>query len=181
MRRRPLYLQATDDLKALLDERNYQIGEALPSAEKLAKHLGVSRATLREALAYLEQQGRVVRRQGVGTFVTRATGAHLLYGLEQLTSFRSLAAAAGLDFETIERDVSIVEPDSEQSALFNMQPGAQLARVQWVPAFDGTRVAYIDSLIPANRIDFDTLLCTEASLLEFLTRTSRNQQGSDLQ
>ncbi|HET59696.1 MAG TPA: GntR family transcriptional regulator, partial [Chloroflexi bacterium] len=50
-------------------------GERLPSEPKLAQSLGVSRATLREAMRAFEQQGIIRRRQGVGTFVISHTHA----------------------------------------------------------------------------------------------------------
>ena len=44
-------------------------GEKLKSEPELAASLGVSRATLREAMRSFEGQGLIRRRQGVGTFV----------------------------------------------------------------------------------------------------------------
>ena len=41
----------------------------LPSEPDLARRMGVSRATLREAMRSFEVQGLIRRRQGVGTFV----------------------------------------------------------------------------------------------------------------
>ena len=46
-------------------------GGQLKSEPQLAQELGVSRATLREAMRTFETQGLLRRRQGVGTFVTR--------------------------------------------------------------------------------------------------------------
>src|SRR5438309_7340880 len=45
------------------------VGTQLPSEPKLAAELGVSRATVRDALRALEQEGLVRRVQGSGTYV----------------------------------------------------------------------------------------------------------------
>ena len=44
-------------------------GDQLPPEPELARQLGVSRPTLREALRTFADRGLLVRRQGVGTFV----------------------------------------------------------------------------------------------------------------
>jgi len=46
-------------------------GEQLPAEERLAGELGVSRGSVRAALALLEREGLVERRHGIGTFVSR--------------------------------------------------------------------------------------------------------------
>ena len=72
-----------------------ETGARLPSEPKLARRLGVSRATLREAMRTFETQGLIQRRQGVGTFVVRP--AHVIEsGLEVLESVESLAKRIGL-------------------------------------------------------------------------------------
>src|SRR3990172_10320873 len=73
-------------------------GERLPTEPKLAEMLGVSRATLREAMRTFETQGLIQRRQGVGTFVVRPVGV-METGLELLESIESLAARAGLSVQ----------------------------------------------------------------------------------
>ena len=44
-------------------------GEALPTEQSLCDQFGVSRITVRRALADLAEQGYIERRQGVGSFV----------------------------------------------------------------------------------------------------------------
>ena len=60
-------------------------GDRLPSEPKLAKQMGVSRATLREAMRIFENQGIIHRRQGVGTFVVPPSQV-IETGLEVLES-----------------------------------------------------------------------------------------------
>jgi GntR family transcriptional regulator len=48
---------------------SYAPGTALPKEESLVQLFGVSRATVRRALADLEQEGLVLRKHGLGTFV----------------------------------------------------------------------------------------------------------------
>ena len=68
MDQRHLYLQVIDRLKQDIEKGIFKEKEKLPSEFELAKLLGVSRATLREALRVLEEENIIVRRHGVGTF-----------------------------------------------------------------------------------------------------------------
>ncbi len=54
-----LYRQIADQLRALIDGGEYPPGSCLPAERELAKQLGVSRASVREALIALEVIGLV--------------------------------------------------------------------------------------------------------------------------
>jgi GntR family transcriptional regulator len=71
-------------------------GDRLPAEPELAQQLGVSRATLREAMRTFEGQGLIRRRQGVGTFVVSHSQI-IESGLEVLESIETLANKIGLD------------------------------------------------------------------------------------
>ena len=64
-------------LKGELENRIHQLspGDMLPGENALAAEFGVSRPTLRRALAELEQEGVIGRRNGVGTVVRAVPGA----------------------------------------------------------------------------------------------------------
>jgi GntR family transcriptional regulator len=92
---RPLYVQASEALRNLVQSGGYAPGDRLPSEIELSQHLGISRPTLREAMRLLEEQGAVLRRHGVGTFV--ATPPPLIEGgLEVLESIDRMAERCGL-------------------------------------------------------------------------------------
>ncbi|MFD8834236.1 GntR family transcriptional regulator [Streptomyces griseofuscus] len=66
------YERVRDDLLARMHDGRLSAGEKMPSEPALATSYGVSRGTVRRALAALEAAGQVESRQGVGR-VVRAT------------------------------------------------------------------------------------------------------------
>ena len=66
---RRLYRQIADQIAALIERGEYGIGQRLPPERDLAKLLGVSRPSVREALIALEVEGYVEVRIGSGVYV----------------------------------------------------------------------------------------------------------------
>ena len=62
------YYQLYHALSGALQDGSIAAGEALPSEPELVARYGVSRTTVRRALARLEQERRIIRRRGSGTF-----------------------------------------------------------------------------------------------------------------
>lgn len=69
MDEKPLYLQVEDRLKANIESGAWEPGEQVPGEQILCKQFGVSRVTLRHALANLVNEGLMVKEHGRGTFV----------------------------------------------------------------------------------------------------------------
>ena len=66
---RRLYRQIADQIAALIERGEYGVGQRLPPERDLAKQLGVSRPSVREALIALEVEGYVEVRVGSGVYV----------------------------------------------------------------------------------------------------------------
>lgn len=66
---RRLYRQIADQIEALIGAGEFAPGDRLPPERDLAAKLGVSRATVREAMIALELSGLVDIRTGAGIFV----------------------------------------------------------------------------------------------------------------
>jgi GntR family transcriptional regulator len=60
-----------DAIAAAIADGAYLPGAQLPAEAQLAANLGVSRATLRDALRQLQDRGLITRRHGQGTFVAK--------------------------------------------------------------------------------------------------------------
>jgi GntR family transcriptional regulator len=65
----PFYFQLAELLEDEIVSMRWKPGHRLPSEPDLCEHYGVSRTTIRQALARLEQEGLLTRAKGRGTFV----------------------------------------------------------------------------------------------------------------
>ena len=64
-----LYRRIADQIAALIDRGEFPAGTRLPAERELARELGVSRTSVREAIISLEIAGKVEVRIGNGIFV----------------------------------------------------------------------------------------------------------------
>src|SRR5690242_1909387 len=67
--RKPLYERLVEHLRAYVVEAGLSAGDRLPSERDLAERLGVSRASVRQAIVALEVQGVLEVKHGGGTFL----------------------------------------------------------------------------------------------------------------
>lgn len=65
----PLYIQLKDELKEKIKNKTYNINDTIPSEKELMEIYMVGRVTVREAINQLVSEGRLEKRQGIGTFV----------------------------------------------------------------------------------------------------------------
>ena len=66
----PFYFQLAEMLEEEIVSGRWEPGVRVPSEAELGGHYGLSRTTIRQALARLEQEGLVSREKGRGTFVS---------------------------------------------------------------------------------------------------------------
>ncbi|HHH42305.1 MAG TPA: GntR family transcriptional regulator [Chloroflexi bacterium] len=163
---RPLYLRIEEALNDLLAQM--EAGEQLPSEPKLARQLGVSRSTLREALRSFEERGLVIRKQGIGTFVN--TPRPLIpSGLETLESVDVLARRMGLQCETEDLVIERVPASTEAARALGLSPGSSLIQVARLKTTDGVPVAYMVDNVPTTLVSLEALQADfEGSVLDYL-------------
>ena len=88
----PKYRLIADSLLQGARSGKFKIGEMLPTETELMARHGVSRATVRSALAFLRQRGAVVSHQGRGVQLI-SDGAPAIF-MEQIKSLDELVAFA---------------------------------------------------------------------------------------
>ena len=122
-------------------------GDRLPSEESLAKTLDVSRATVRSALIALEQEGRIVRRHGLGTFVAqerplvRASLHHLSSVADIVRDNGYRAEVKGIDI----LPVTLHHPVASSLGCEDGDPGYRVTRTVYA---DGTPAVYLVDYLP---------------------------------
>jgi GntR family transcriptional regulator len=131
-------------------------GERLPSEPELAKQLGVSRATLRDAMRTFETQGLVRRRQGSGTFVVGKAQV-LESGLELLESLETMATRLGLEISVSNLSVEQVKADENAAKNLEIAAGSPLLRVRRVICADGRPVAYLVDVLSESALRMEDL------------------------
>jgi GntR family transcriptional regulator len=143
---RHLYLQVIDRIKHDIETGVYKEKQKLPSEFELSKQLGVSRATLREALRILEEENVIIRRHGVGTFVN--SKPLFTSGIEQLSSVTDMIKQAGRKPGTIFLSSSIQGPTEEDVRRFQCSPDEEILFVERVRTADGEPVVYcVDKIL----------------------------------
>lgn len=107
----PMYYQIMRQLLEKINGGEFAVDSALPPERKLAQTYKVSRMTVRQAVVELVNEGILVRRKGIGTFVAPPK---LEQALSRLTSFtedmtqRGMKAGAKvISFEEIVPEPSI--------------------------------------------------------------------------
>jgi len=154
------------DLAALIGQT--PAGARLTSEPALAKQLGVSRATLREAMRTFETQGLIRRRQGAGTFVVGKVPV-IDAGLEVLESIETMARRLNLAITV--SDLTLEQSDVDESLAIGLgiPVGNCLTRVRRVMRADTRPVAYLIDLLPEDVLRLQDLpQGFNGSVLDFL-------------
>jgi GntR family transcriptional regulator len=143
-----------EQIKQLILDTN--AGEKLPSEPKLAKTLGVSRATLREAMRTFETEGLIRRQQGVGTFVVHPT--HVIdTGLEVLESIETMAGRLGLQVSMGELQIDRRKATDFEAKQLHIQPEEEVVVFERVMAVDMRPVAYLVDILPSAVLNEEDL------------------------
>ena len=126
-------------------------GDKLPTEPELAKRLGVSRSTLREAMRSFETQGLLIRRQGSGTFVAD-TSRVFEAGLEALESLETIAKRLGLEISMSRLNIIRHAADEQFSSLFQVSPGNELLNISRVIYVKGQPAAFLRDILPEDSL-----------------------------
>ncbi len=140
------WLRIEEELAARIEGGTIPAGDRLPGEREIRDEFGVSRMTVRQALARLEQRGLVVRRRSVGTFVAEP---RFRQSVTVLRGFFDELAAQGTI--AISRLLSVEEsvPSPSVAAALDLGPGETVYTVTRVRSASSVPIVLERSHFPA--------------------------------
>lgn len=142
----------------------------LPGEQALAAGHGVSRATVRRALAELEREGFVSRRRGAGTFVTRDFGAKPI--IADISDVLAHLAAMGRGTGVRLIEFAYREPPLAVARALGLKAGERTQYSVRVRLIDGQPFSYLVTHVPERfGITYSEADLASRPLLALLERT----------
>lgn len=165
----PMYTKIADDILKKIQTGEWVPGQMIPSESKLCSQYQVSRPTVRAAVGLLVSQGRLVRKKGKGSFVTKPKT------LEDATvfmeSFTQAMAEKGVKIVTEVLEHRVLPADPCVSEKLKIEPGEdvfKLVRLRYVEnSFEEGPIVFNVTYIPGRfsflqKCDFEAESLTSA-------------------
>ncbi len=160
------YLAFYNEIKRKIIEKEYLEGNMLPSETQFMAKYNISRITVRNALALLEQEGYVYRIQGKGCYVA---GNFRQQSLDKIHSYTNMILASGM---VPGRKVlsAEVEPSTKRvAALLHLKEGDPVFVLNRIILADDLPICLAKATLPyARLIDIDSFNFSAESLYHIL-------------
>ncbi len=122
----PLHLQVEQLLRKLIDLPEYKNGAFLPREVELAKRLGVSRNTIRQASNKLHNEGLIIRKKGVGT---KVASKNITTNLSEWHSFTQEMTSKGIPFKNLKLSIEWVKINKAIANFFDVEVGTKILKL----------------------------------------------------
>ncbi|TBL75730.1 GntR family transcriptional regulator [Paenibacillus thalictri] len=138
----PLYEQLKNAIAQQINEGKLEPDQQIPSERELCEAYGVSRITVRQAIAAAANEGLLYRTQGKGTYVA---GAKIEQKLSNINNFQQTLVKQGFMASTELYKTATVPNNLFYSRLLNVSMLEQITNIQLVGYGNNEPVVYYDS------------------------------------
>jgi GntR family transcriptional regulator len=161
----PLYLQLKKAIQAEIVNENYKHDEKIPNETDLMKKYSVSRVTVRKAVEELVKEGYLVKRHGLGTFVSHSK---IERKIKHVMGFTDACKANGLSSHSVITKKEIITPAPAIKEALELEEGEQAIFIQR-KRYAGDRPLMLENnYYSYNRYDFLLEESLEGSLYQLL-------------
>jgi GntR family transcriptional regulator, phosphonate transport system regulatory protein len=144
----PLWRQVENGIERAIASGRLTPGDRLPGEHQLAGEFGAHRHTVRRAIDSLTGKGVLETRRGLGTFVAESS---IPYTIGRHSRFTANMRAAGRAPGVRILRTDIISADAESRHWLELQPGAQLVRLEIVRTGNDIPIVLTRHDIPAKR------------------------------
>ncbi len=138
----PLHAQVEQLLRELIELPQYQAGEFLPKEVDLARQLGISRNTLRQATNKLEYEGLIVRKKGYGTKVAEKS---FTTHLNSWHSFTQEMNEKGIAFINYAINAEWIVPGEKITSFFDISLTQEVVKLSRLRGNENGPFVYFES------------------------------------
>lgn len=146
-RSRPKHSWLVDQLHALVEEARTQGETCLPSERELGERFNVSRVTVRNAMAVLEEQGEIYRIQGKGAFVSKEK---FRQPLSSLTSFTEDMNSQGMVSGAKILALDTIPATGKIARLLSLPQDSQVILLRRLRLIDNEPIAIENCYLPPS-------------------------------
>ena len=116
----PLYFQLVKVIKSFISAKALMPGDLIPGEYDFCKAYDISRSTVRRAISELEEQGLVIRRRGLGTFISEPK---LNRNINKIYSFTNDMKVMGLTPSSIIQEFKTINADEALREILKLPEG----------------------------------------------------------
>jgi GntR family transcriptional regulator len=160
----PLFSQIEADLRQRIISNTLVAGSKLPREADLEAHYGVSRITVRQALAALNAAGLIEKVNGKGSFVTHPDKVPRL---GPLTGFYGHMRSIGRQASGRTISVREVEAPAGAAQALGLAPGSMLTAVAMIRLADDKPLAY--GIVYAPHVLMQALIREDIEANDFMS------------
>ena len=144
----PLYMQIKEDIKAAIQQGVYKAKEKIPTEPELSAEYSVSRITVRRAIEELCGEGYLIKRQGLGTFVSTPRIHRKITEGNRLESFSTLCQSCNMVAGAHLLSRQIVPIRQEEQEFFGLGSDALLIYVERLRTADNLPIFLENMFFP---------------------------------
>ncbi|HEL2737547.1 trehalose operon repressor [Streptococcus suis] len=168
------YQEIYNDLKEKIRTNEYASGSLLPTEQQFQEMYGVSRDTVRKALAILTEGGLIQKVQGRGSMVLEQE--ILNFPVSGLTSYKELTHSLKISTKTDVVSLDQIVVNSNLSHLTGFEPHSKVWKIVRTRSIDG-KIAVVDTdYLAAELVPNMTVEIARGSIYEYL----ENQLNLDI-
>lgn len=185
----PLYYQVQNVLREQIASGKYKPGEKLPTENEMIEQFGVSRMTVRQALAKLAAQNLIESRRGSGSYVAkRKTRKRHFDGTIHLTGSLDELIEMGLDTPVKLLEFNHIEADEHEAEFLKVKKGTPIYLLKRLRLHEGKPYSLIVNYLPDfigekltdEELNSGTILQTIETKLGFRLHDARQQIKAEL-